>query len=180
MAKSDFDFKIRDELKQMPEYKFFKKDFFDVSCSENGENVTLDMAIDMIVYSSKGDKNLAIRDLLASKDFAENCTDFLDDHVNCALLLSYQLLTEIWSQGFLSSMLVLDWGWDEEMFQTSQRVLEGLMNEMDNLILIASPSSARGIWISDKLRQFKDRNSVLNNALKMHLKRESKIKKGVV
>ena len=73
MAKSDFDFKIRDELKQMPEYKFFKKDFFDVSCSENGENVTLDMAIDMIVYSSKGDKNLAIRDLLASKDFAENC-----------------------------------------------------------------------------------------------------------
>merc|ERR1719342_313971 len=60
-----FDFKIRDKLKKMPEYKFLRKEYSCTSqiLSDKGRKVTLDMVIDMIVYSSRGDKELAIRGL---------------------------------------------------------------------------------------------------------------------
>ena len=73
MNNNVFDFKIRDELKKMPEYKFLRKEysFTPQILSDKGRKVTLDMVIDMIVYSSRGDKELAIRGLRTSKDFVK-------------------------------------------------------------------------------------------------------------
>ena len=73
MTNNVFDFKIRDELKKMPKYKFLRKEYSFTSqiLSDKGRKVTLDMVIDMIVYSSKGDKELAIRRLRTSKDFVK-------------------------------------------------------------------------------------------------------------
>ena len=57
----------------MPEYKFLRKEysFTYQILSDKGRKVTLDMVIDMFVYSSKGDKELAIRGLRTSKDFVK-------------------------------------------------------------------------------------------------------------
>ena len=73
MTNNVFDFKICDELKKMPEYKFLRKEYSCTSqiLSDKGRKVTLDMVIDMIVYSSRGDKELAIRGLRTSKDFVK-------------------------------------------------------------------------------------------------------------
>lgn len=55
-----FDFKVRDELKRMPEYDDLSHIITNAKLStESGSIVTSDMMIDMITYCSKGDLDIA-------------------------------------------------------------------------------------------------------------------------
>merc|ERR1719219_1511204 len=109
----------------------------------------------MIVYSSKGDEDVATRDLRTSKAFTERCTNFLE-HINGPRrFFTYQLLIEIWTIGFLSSMLVLDWNWIETEATNPHRLLGGALNRIDQLELMQAPPVERLIWINDTIERFK-------------------------
>ena len=170
----DFDFKLREELRKMSELRVLRNDYFGSAIvrSQKGKVVTMDMVLDMIVYSSKGDKDLAVRGLRRSKEFVERCRIFLDDHEDEILDFdsrhqTYQLLIEIWTLCFQAAKMVLDWKWDGALYQVPHRVLEGILNEMDHLVLMPSPATAKEVWIRDSIRLFKERNLLFNNTMKM-------------
>ena len=73
-----FDFKVRDELKRMPEYDDLRHNISSVNVStEAGSIVTSDMMIDMITYCSKGDLDIAASGLRNSQQFVHRCKLFL-------------------------------------------------------------------------------------------------------
>ena len=170
---SDFDFKLREELRKMSGLRFLRNDYFGSAIvrSQKGKVVTMDMVLDMIVYSSKGDKDLAVRGLRRSKEFVERCRIFLDDLEDEILDFdsrhqTYQLLIEIWTLCFQGTKLDLDFQVPFE-YQIPHRVLEGVLNEMDHLVLMPSPATAKEFWIRDTIRRFKERNLLINNAMKI-------------
>ena len=73
-----FNFKVRDELKKMPEFYDLHHNISNAKLStEAGSIVTCDMMIDIITYCSKGDLDLAISGLRNSQQFVHRCKLFL-------------------------------------------------------------------------------------------------------
>ena len=163
MTNNFFDFKIRDKLKKMPEYKFLRKEysFTPQILSDKGRKVTLDMVIDMIVYSSRGDKELAIRGLRTSKDFVERCSDFLQHHSHFPRHYSFKILIEIWTTGFLATKIFHGLEWDV-LDSIPHIILERVLDEMEELLWF----QVRVLWIQERIEQYKEENETLNRALK--------------
>ena len=88
MLEVEFDFKVRDELKKMTEFKSLSKMWPSSLITEKEEQVTVDMFIDMIVYNSKGDRDLAIMGLRSSNQYLDTL-DHLPTYYReaCQLLL---------------------------------------------------------------------------------------------
>ena len=95
MTDGVFDFKIREELRKMTEFKdltirwslWTRKDV----------PVTLDMLIDIITYYSKGDLDLAIRGLRSSEQFLARSAG-RDVYTEAR-----DLLVEVWRSAFIST-----------------------------------------------------------------------------
>ena len=147
----------------MPEYKFLRKEysFTPQILSNKGRKVTLDMVIDMIVYSSRGDKELAIRGLKTSKDFVERCLNFLQHHSHFPRHYSFKILIEIWTTGFLATKIFHELEWDV-LDSIPHIILERVLDEMEELLWF----QVRVLWIKERIEQFKDENETLNRALK--------------
>ena len=107
---NEFDFKIRDELHKMSEFKDLRSLFLHAKItSEAGVSVTGEMIIDMITYCSKGDLDVAIRGLVASKLFIDGCLEFLlPTSYQTRVTKSINLLFEIWRFGFVATKCLLE------------------------------------------------------------------------
>merc|ERR1712126_356671 len=110
-----------------------------------------------------GDKSVAIRDLSTSRVFTERT-------LNIGRVLSYRLLIEIWTVGFISSMLVLEWEWIEPESTNPHNLLVSALNEMDQLELMEASSEEEELWIKDKIRLFKNRKLFMNKILQALVK----------
>ena len=117
----NFDFKTRDQLKKMKEYRDISSDLRDAKLtSANGTTVTGAIIIDLITYISKGDLDLAIRGLRASKVLIDRCFGFLWAQYNSvSLAMSHKLLFEILRLEFISTKCVLDWDFRPRNLQLS-------------------------------------------------------------
>ena len=135
MTDGEFNFKIRDELKKMAEFKSLSKNWPWMMLKWlTTQLVTVEMFIDMVTYSSRGDLDLAVKDLKASKQFIDRCLEFLglwwieERYVRRC----YEWLFQIWRREFIKTKCVLDWGHDvSNGGESCQRVLEEEMASMD-------------------------------------------------
>merc|ERR1719282_547156 len=102
----DFDFKIREELKKMPEFKNLRSHFSEARItSEAGVLVTGEMIIDMITYSSQGDLDVAIRclEILFPLPFSFCFT----------VTKACTLLFELWRLDFVETRCLLEVKWND-------------------------------------------------------------------
>ena len=151
MKEDTFEFKIRDELKMMAEFqdlqsalsKLTRVTRFKEEAAALHKSVSIEMIIDMIVYCSRGDMDLAIKSLRTSSKFVARCVKFYDSYYYAC-----NLLLQIWKLGFITTRSLLDheFRWilkpdvDEAEVEQTHEVLESvlvMMNEKE-LIQIAA------------------------------------------
>ena len=164
-----FNFKVRDELKKMPEFYDLHHNISNAKLStEAGSIVTCDMMIDIITYCSKGDLDLAISGLRNSQQFVHRCKLFLRSFsLSCRTVRAIRLLFEIWKHGFITTKCVLDWNWHlGEQLLPSHRILEQEIASMDAMEAINHPIGAKLLWILNSTDQFQERSSVINEVWK--------------
>ena len=156
-SRREFNFQIRDELKKMTEFKSVSKTWPLWLITEKKETVTVEMFIDMIVYNSEGDMELARKGLMASKQYLDSL-NYLDFYYYEAC----NLLFEIWRNGFMSSKCVLDWHDDDDddddekdpYYEEVERVVVGILNN------VQLSSSAKRHWIKLRIKAYKERSSL--------------------
>ena len=170
MADGQFDFKIREELKKMTEYKnmtnrwtwWLRKDV----------PVTVDMFIDMITYSSKGDLDTAARGLRASEQFLERCWE-----LSITNDIGRELMLEVWRASFITTRCVLDWGADDARQEPhGYRVLEGFVDGINALHNLLAPMSEKRQWLKLRIQVYKEK-SLLYNTLWKQNEEIAKLKK---
>ena len=176
---NEFDFKIRDELHKMSEFKDLRSLFLQAKItSEAGVSVTGEMIIDMITYCSKGDLDVAIRGLVASKLFIDGCLEFLlPTSYQTRVTKSINLLFEIWRFGFVATKCLLEVDClmerkdFEESYIPSHSILEEEVASMieDNQMNLSF--MVKLLQIYDNIDIFKSASSLLHEVWKSeHLK----------
>ena len=189
MSVDKFDFQIRDELKMLPEFKSLQSSwnwgFISIALSNNVNKVkiSIEMVIDMIVYCSKGDMDLAIKSLRTSKAFVDRCRQFLycpldgDWSDQIFLIASCQLLVQIWTQCFITTKCILEYGVDEAKLETSfHEVLDEVTVMINEIELVQIASGASGEehhdvastliklkWMEDLKKHIKERQDYFND-----------------
>ena len=117
MRSKDFDFKIREELKKLPEFKNLRSHFSEARItSEAGVLVTGEMIIDMITYSSQGDLDVAIRGLETSELFVDRCLEILFPlpfSFCFTVTKACTLLFELWRLDFVETRCLLEVKWND-------------------------------------------------------------------
>ena len=168
-----FDFKVRDELKRMPEYDDLRHNISSVNVStEAGSIVTSDMMIDMITYCSKGDLDIAVSGLRNSQQFVHRCKLFLRSFSSpCQMFNATKMVFEIWRLGFINTKCVLDWNWHlGEHLLPSHRILEQEIASMDAMEVLNQPVETRLMWIIISTHHFQERSSDINEVWKKRKK----------
>ena len=142
MKEDTFEFKIRDELKMMAGYtdlqsalsKLTRVTRFKEEAAALHKSVSIEMIIDMIVYCSRGNMDLASKSLRTSSKFMARCVSvkFYDSYYYAC-----NLLLQIWKLGFITtrSLLDHDFRWilkpdvDEAAIEQTHEVLESVLDE---------------------------------------------------
>ena len=192
MKEDTFEFKIRDELKMMAEYtdlqsalsKLTRVTRFKEEAAALHKSVSIEMIIDMIVYCSRGDMDLAIKSLRTSSKFVARCVKFYDsNYYACNLLL------QIWKLGFITtrSLLDHDFRWilkpdvDEAEVEQTHEVLESvlvMMNEKELIQIAADADVVYPAW--SRLNLIMKINDIYESVVEKITKamKERKIKDG--
>ena len=170
---------MRDELKKMQEFKDLDADFSTISCpfSELEKlkalgKVPMDVIIDIIIYCSKGDKDLAIRSLRTSKQFVDRCLNFLQGS-DFPHFYAYDLFVQIWLMGFIATECVLEYDSNKaRMVPPTHEVLEDvlvMLNETELLYIAAEVTHSTSLklaWIETMTNQFREKKLVFNKEFK--------------
>ena len=175
--KEEFDFEIRDELKKMSEFKSLSKTWPWMMLKWlRTQPVTVQMFIDMVTYSSRGDLDTAVQGLRTSKHFVDRCVDFLDfglfdeQEQQRYFRRCYEWLFHIWRQEFIKTKCFIDWDYDvSDEQEPCHKVLEDEMVSINALDNLEMGLDARLHYINDRSKVFRD-GSLHYNELWMDLK----------
>merc|ERR1712025_188764 len=115
--------------------------------------------IDMITYSSMGDKDKAIRNLHLSEQFLRRTATL----VWSTLELSIQLLFEIWKVHFVATKYYLDCGVLEQ--EVSSPLLELTVNDINVNETILLSAYERREWCKITVTMFQNLSELLNKKM---------------
>merc|ERR1712112_536914 len=168
----EFSFEIRKELLRLCEaddtlnlYHIGNVSYYAKKHKQLNKNDIFYALIDMITYSSMGDKDKAIRNLHLSEQFLGRCATFTrwPWHGNDGMELSINLLLEIWKVHFVATKYYLDCGVLEQ--EVSSPLLELTINDFNANETLLLSSHERREWCKNTMTMFQNLSELLNKKM---------------
>ena len=168
----EFSFEIRKELLRLCEaddnanlYHIGNVSYYAKKHKQLNKKDVFYALIDMITYSSMGDKDKAIRNLHLSDEFLVRCSTFIrwPWHGNDGMELSINLLLEIWKVHFVATKYYLDCGVLEQ--EVSSPLLELTVNDINVNETILLSAYERREWCKITVTMFQNLSELLNKKM---------------